>query len=94
VNVPNLLGDPVVSEIAKKHSKTPAQVLLRFLAQNELVVIPKSVSPARLKENIDVCLTLPKPLIMTCLPVQENFIGTWSRLDLDVSFFILPDFQL
>jgi len=54
VNVPNLLGDPVVAGIATKHSKTPAQVLLRFLAQQEIVVIPKSLTPARITENIDI----------------------------------------
>jgi diketogulonate reductase-like aldo/keto reductase len=58
VQIPALLQDPVVSEIAKKHGKTAGQVLLRFLAQQDIVVIPKSVTPSRIKENIDVSTVL------------------------------------
>jgi len=50
----NVLKDPVISEIAKKHSKTNVQVALRFLVQKNIVVIPKSVKPSRLRENIDL----------------------------------------
>jgi aldehyde reductase len=53
-DVPPLFEDPVIVEIAKKHGKTPAQVLLRFLTQRNFVVIPKSTNPQRLKENIDI----------------------------------------
>ncbi len=52
--VPNILEDLVVTELAKKHNKTPAQILLRFLVQQELVVIPKSTNPERLQQNLDV----------------------------------------
>jgi len=52
--IPNLIQDPTVTAIAKKHSKTPAQVLLRFLAQQDIVAIPKSVTPSRIKANIDI----------------------------------------
>ncbi|XP_046492338.1 1,5-anhydro-D-fructose reductase [Neodiprion pinetum] len=51
---PDLLGHPVVKEIAAAHSKTTAQVLLRHLVQAGVVVIPKSASPQRIKENIDL----------------------------------------
>jgi len=50
----NLLVDPVVLNIASKIGKTPAQVLLRFLLQQGMVVIPKSVKIERLKENIQL----------------------------------------
>lgn len=49
-----LLDDPRVVELAKRHGKSPAQVVLRWHIQNGLVVIPKSVTPSRLRENIDV----------------------------------------
>lgn len=52
--LPDLLGDEVVNRVAKKHSKTPAQVLIRFLLQCEVSTIPKSVTPSRVKENFNV----------------------------------------
>jgi len=50
-SLPKLIEDPVVTEIAKKHGKTNAQILLRFLVQKDIIVIPKSVNPGRIKEN-------------------------------------------
>merc|ERR1711892_623442 len=48
------LDDPVVQEISKSHKKSPAQVLLRFLLQRGIVVLPKSVKSHRIKENLDL----------------------------------------
>lgn len=53
-NVPVLLDDPVIKQISEKYKRTPAQILLRFLLQHEMIVIPKSVKPNRIKENFDV----------------------------------------
>ena len=41
-------------ECKRKYGKTPAQVLLRFLIQSDVAVIPKSVHEARIRENIDI----------------------------------------
>lgn len=41
-------------EIAQVHSKTPAQIALRYLIQQDVIVIPKSVHPERIQENIDI----------------------------------------
>ncbi|MFD3333738.1 aldo/keto reductase [Streptomyces sp. NPDC058700] len=49
-----VLADPVVVEIAARHGKSPAQVVLRWHLQLGNIVIPKSVTPARIRENIDV----------------------------------------
>src|SRR4051795_13755661 len=49
-----VLKDPVVTEIAEAHNRTPAQVVLRWHLQLGNVVFPKSVTPERLEENIDV----------------------------------------
>jgi 2,5-diketo-D-gluconate reductase A len=49
-----VLGDPVLAAIARAHGKTPAQVVLRWHVQLGNVVFPKSVTPRRIEENIDV----------------------------------------
>jgi diketogulonate reductase-like aldo/keto reductase len=49
------LDDPAIVEIARRHEKTPAQVVLRWHVQQPgNIAIPKSVNPRRLAENIDV----------------------------------------
>ena len=45
---------PKILEIATKHEKTPAQVLLRWLLQRGIVVLPKSMKVHRMKENINL----------------------------------------
>jgi diketogulonate reductase-like aldo/keto reductase len=50
----HILDNPVVQKIADKHDKTYTQVMLRWLIDNDLVIIPKSVTPKRIKENIDL----------------------------------------
>ena len=50
----NLFSDPVLSEIGAAHGKSVAQVVLRWLVQRGVVVIPKSVRPDRMRENIDI----------------------------------------
>ncbi|KAH6892746.1 D-xylose reductase [Coprinopsis sp. MPI-PUGE-AT-0042] len=52
-DTPPLFEHPVIASIAKKHSKTPAQVLLRWASQRGLAVIPKSNSAERLKQNLE-----------------------------------------
>ncbi|MYW62679.1 aldo/keto reductase [Streptomyces sp. SID8379] len=49
-----LLEVPAIVAIAQKHGRTPAQVVLRWHVQLGNVVIPKSVTPSRIAENIDV----------------------------------------
>lgn len=48
------LQDPVLNEIAAAHSKTAAQVMLRWHLQQGRSAIPKSVTPSRIAENLDV----------------------------------------
>ncbi|XP_026865477.1 aldo-keto reductase family 1 member B1 isoform X1 [Electrophorus electricus] len=49
-----LLADPVVGEIAVKHRRTPAQVLLRYHIEQNIAVIPKSVKPNHILENTKI----------------------------------------
>jgi diketogulonate reductase-like aldo/keto reductase len=70
---PRLLDDPVVTAIAKRVNKTPAQVLLAWAIQRGTALLTTSRTPARIKENFDV----------TALPdevVQEITDGIKSRV--------------
>jgi 2,5-diketo-D-gluconate reductase A len=49
-----LLADPTIDDIARRAGKTPAQVVLRWHIERGDVIFPKSVSPARVRENIDI----------------------------------------
>ena len=48
------LGDPAIRSIAERAGKTPAQVVLRWHIQRGDIVFPKSVTPDRIQENIDI----------------------------------------
>jgi 2,5-diketo-D-gluconate reductase A len=50
----NLFSDPTLTDIAAAHDKSIAQVVLRWLIQRGVVVIPKSVRPDRMAENMQV----------------------------------------
>jgi len=49
-----LLDDPRLVELARAKSRTPAQIVLRWHIQIGNVVIPKSVTPSRIRDNIDI----------------------------------------
>ena len=49
-----LLAEPVIAAIAGRVGKSPAQVVLRWHIERGDIVFPKSVTPARIKENIDI----------------------------------------
>ncbi|WP_339274601.1 aldo/keto reductase [Paenibacillus sp. FSL W8-0426] len=50
----NMFSNEVLASIATKHNKSVAQVVLRWLVQREVVVIPKSVKKERIIENFDI----------------------------------------
>ncbi len=50
-----VLDDPVITAIAARHARTPAQVVLRWdIQQPGVVTIPKSATPARIRQNLDI----------------------------------------
>ena len=49
-----LLEHPVITELARKLDRTPAQVIIRWHIDNGLIVIPKSVTPSRIEANFKV----------------------------------------
>lgn len=67
----SLLGNPVITEVAKAAGKTPAQVLIRWHIQLGNIVIPKSVTPERIVSNFDVF----------DFELSENDMGAISALD-------------
>ena len=49
-----VLDDPVITSLAEAHERTPGQVVLRWHIQLGNVVIPKSVTPDRIQQNLHV----------------------------------------
>ncbi|KAH7718933.1 oxidoreductase [Aphelenchoides avenae] len=54
---PDLVGDPVVAELAKKYKTSPQNILLSFATSQDVGIVPKSTSPQRIRDNVD-CLKL------------------------------------
>jgi len=50
----SLLKEPLVLELAEKYGKSPAQICLRFCLQNNVLPLPKSSAPERMKANLDI----------------------------------------
>src|ERR1700722_19450763 len=50
----DILADPVITALSRRYGKTPAQIVLRWHIELGNVVIPKSVTPSRIKENINI----------------------------------------
>jgi methylglyoxal/glyoxal reductase len=49
-----ILQDPVLEEMAERYGKTVAQIILRWHLQQDIIVIPKSITPSRIAENADI----------------------------------------
>lgn len=67
-----------VLALARKYGKTPAQILLRFLTQNGIAVIPRSTRPEHIRENFvlfDFTLTLDEMAQLAALDRKEPLIG-------------------
>lgn len=75
-DAPLLLEHKVITGIAEKHKKTPAQVLLRWATQRGVAVIPKSNNQGRLQQNLDVC----------SFDLSKDEVEQISGLDQDLRF--------
>jgi len=71
-----LIEDPHVKDIAKKYKKSPAQVLIRWQIDLGHVVIPKSIKPERIQENLDVFdFQLEQGEVESLKKLDRNFRG-------------------
>lgn len=73
-----MFENEAVKKIAANHGKTPAQIAMRFLVQNGISVIPKSVHADRIKENIDIfdfVLTDEEMKALSALDTAKPMIG-------------------
>ena len=73
-----MFQEPAVLALAEKYGKTPAQILLRFLTQKGIAVIPRSTKPEHIKENFelfDFTLTLDELAQLSALDKKEPRIG-------------------
>jgi aldehyde reductase len=78
----NLLEDPRVKKIAEKHHKSTNHVLLRFAMDQNVCVIPKSVTAARIKDNLNVFdFTLDQEDIEAL-----RFEGTFRIIPMDFAY--------
>jgi diketogulonate reductase-like aldo/keto reductase len=73
------MDNEVIAAVAKKHNKTYAQVMLRWLVEQDFVVLPKSVTPSRIQENIDIFDFSLNEEDMAALAKQDQNLRTcWS----------------
>ena len=64
--------------LAEKYRKTPAQILLRFLTQKDIIVIPRSTNTEHIRENFDLFdfkLTTAEMAQLSALDKKEPLIG-------------------
>lgn len=73
-----MFREPAVLALAEKYGKTPAQILLRFLTQKGIAVIPRSAQSAHIKENFDLfdfTLTADETARLSACDKKEPLIG-------------------
>ncbi|XP_053208510.1 aldo-keto reductase family 1 member A1-A-like [Panonychus citri] len=88
-----ILADSTIINIAKVHNKTPAQILLRYAVQRDIIVIPKSVTPNRIKENskiFDFDLTNDEMRLIANLNQDKRYITAESLKDHPYFPFAIP----
>lgn len=85
----DIFHNPMLTGIAKNHAKTVAQVILRWLVQLNIAVIPKSVSKARMAENIDIFdFELTETEMITIARLGTGIDPIYDDQDLETTKFI------
>jgi diketogulonate reductase-like aldo/keto reductase len=76
------LGHPTLVEVAQRVGRTPAQTMLRWALQHQLVVLPKSVTPARIEENAAIFdFELPPAELQRLDGLEEGLRVCWDPTD-------------
>lgn len=73
-----MFKEPVVLALADKYNKTPAQIMLRFLTQKNIIIIPRSTQPQHILENFnlfDFTMTTEEIAQLSALDRKEPLIG-------------------
>jgi diketogulonate reductase-like aldo/keto reductase len=92
--VKNALERPVVTALAEKYGKTPAQVVLRWHIEHGFSAIPKSVRPERIAENLDVfdfALSQDEVAAIDALDMGVRGGPDPERIDTKVFTLTIPD---
>ncbi|HEX8944486.1 MAG TPA: aldo/keto reductase [Gemmatimonadaceae bacterium] len=90
----NPLEDPVITALALKHGKTPAQIVLRWHLDHGVSAIPKSVKPSRIAENFavfDFALTPDEVAAIDALDTGVRGGPDSERIDTTSYTFTIPD---
>jgi diketogulonate reductase-like aldo/keto reductase len=73
------LGDSTLVEVAREYDRTPAQILIRWSLQHDLIVIPKSSNPDRIGENADVFdFSISREDMERLNALDEGFRSSWD----------------
>ncbi len=73
------LDDPTLRSVAERVGRTPAQVLIRWALQRDLIVIPKSTNRGRIRENADVFdFELPAAEMERLEALDEGLVTGWD----------------
>lgn len=89
----DLLKDPIANKIAQKHERSVGQILLKFLLQRNIVVIPKSTTPSRIKENISLFdFTLDSSDISALQELDQGEDGRRTLFDFDKTHTEHPEY--
>lgn len=73
------MANEAIASIAKKHHKSYAQIMLRWCIEQDLIVLPKSATPSRIRENIDIFdFQLDDEDLQTLAKQDRDMRTTWS----------------
>ncbi|XP_059157941.1 1,5-anhydro-D-fructose reductase-like [Physella acuta] len=83
-----LIDEPLLKELGEKHGKTPAQIAIRFLIQQGLATVPKSVTQNRIEENTKVFdFKLSEEEMTQLNGLNKNFRGYSEKIAVDHIYY-------